>query len=117
MDAEADGDRRTMMADKESPELSSLERMMRQLQDAAEEAGDRMSKFVQEADVKRRFSDALDALDDVRLEVLRRVRGEPATKPLDEMTVKELHELASEREIAGRSSMNKAELIDALRRG
>ena len=105
------------MADQESPELGSLEKVMKQLQDAVDEAGDRMSKFIQEADVKRRFSDALDALDDVRLEVLRRVRGEPATKPLDEMTVKELHELASEREIAGRSSMNKAELIDALRSG
>ena len=105
------------MSDQRSSEFNALEKVMRQLQDAADEAGDRMSKFIQEADVKRRFSDAVDALDDVRLEVLRRVHGEPATKPFDEMTVKELHELASEREIPGRSSMNKAELIDALRRG
>ena len=103
------------MSDQKSGEFNTLEKVVRQLQDAADEAGDRMSKFIQDADVQRRFSDAVDALDDVRLEVLRRVHGEPATTPLDEMTVKELHELASEREIAGRSSMNKAELIDALR--
>jgi hypothetical protein len=41
--------------------------------------------------------------------------GKPATAPFEDMTVKELHELARERDIAGRSSMNKAELIDALR--
>lgn len=105
------------MSDQRSGELSALEKVVRQLQDAADEAGDRMSKFIEDADVKRRFSDAVDALDDVRLEVLRRMHGEPATKPLEEMTVKELHELASEREIPGRSSMNKAELIDALRTG
>jgi hypothetical protein len=103
------------MAEKGSTELNPLEKALRRLQDAADEAGDRMSNFVQEADLKHRFSDALDALDDMRLEVLRRVRGEPATKPLDEMTVKELHELAGERDIPGRSSMNRAELIDALR--
>jgi polyhydroxyalkanoate synthesis regulator phasin len=103
------------MSDQESREFNALEKVLKQLQDAADEAGERMSKFIEEADVKRRFSDALDALDDVRLEVLRRLHGEPATKPLDEMTVKELHALASERDIPGRSSMNKAELIDALR--
>lgn len=34
--------------------------------------------------------------------------------PLEELTVRELHRLAREREIPGRSSMNKAELINAL---
>ena len=104
------------MPEQESPELNALRKLLAQLQEAADEAGDRMSKFVQDADVRRRISDAVDALDDVRLEVIRRMRGEPATPPLDEMTLKELHQLASEREIPGRSSMNKAELIDALRR-
>jgi hypothetical protein len=46
--------------------------------------------------------------------VLRHIRGEPTAKPLEIMTVLELHELASERKIAGRPSMCKAELIDAL---
>jgi hypothetical protein len=32
------------------------------------------------------------------------------------MTVHELHQLAAKRRITGRSSMNKAELIDALRK-
>jgi hypothetical protein len=31
------------------------------------------------------------------------------------MTVQELHRLASRRHIAGRSAMNKAQLVDALR--
>jgi hypothetical protein len=104
------------MSQQGSGELNPLEKVLKQLQEAMDEAGDRMSKFMKEADVKGRFSDAVDALDDVRLEVLRRVRGEPATKPFEEMTVKELRELAGERDIPGRSSMNKAELIDALRK-
>lgn len=36
-------------------------------------------------------------------------------RPYEERTVKELYELAAEREISGRSGMNKAQLIDALR--
>lgn len=96
-------------------DLNALRTYISRLEDAVGEAGDRVSGFVKEAEIKQRLSDALDAIDDVRLEVLRRVRGGPATKPLDEMTVKELHALASERDIEGRSTMNKAELIDALR--
>ena len=92
-----------------------LREVLAKLEDVANEAGDRMSKFLEDAEVKRRLSDAVDALDDVRLEVVRRMTGKPATVPLEEMTVKELHELARKRDIAGRSSMNKAELIDALR--
>lgn len=105
------------MTEQDKRGIRSLGDLYHQLENLVEEAGDRMSKFAEDADVKQRLSDAIDALDDVRLEVLRRLRGEPATKPLDEMTVKELRELASEREIEGRSSMNKAELIDALRTG
>ncbi len=86
------------------------------LEQVVNEAGDRMSKFVEDVEIKRRLSDAVDALDDVRLQVTRRLSGKPATTPFEEMTVKELHELATEREIEGRSSMNKAELIDALRK-
>ena len=37
------------------------------------------------------------------------------SRPYDERTVEELNELAREREISGRSTMNKAQLIKALR--
>jgi hypothetical protein len=37
------------------------------------------------------------------------------TRPYEERTVEELHELASERNIEGRSQMNKKQLIKALR--
>lgn len=102
------------MTEKKDRDVNSLRELYERLEDAVGEAGDRIREFVNDADVKQRLSDAIDALDDVRLEVLRRVRGESATKPLDEMTIKELHALAGEREIEGRSSMNKAELIAAL---
>jgi hypothetical protein len=88
-----------------------------QLEDTAKQAGDRISEYLAEARVRQRLADAADAIKDVRLAVLRRIQGEPAAKPLEEMTVRELHELASERQIPGRSSMGKAELIDALRKG
>lgn len=97
--------------------MDALRSLLGQIEQAVESAGERVTTFAEDAEIKRRLSDAVDALDDVRLTVLRKVRGEPATRPLEEMTVRELHELASEREIPGRSSMNKAELIDALRKG
>lgn len=92
-----------------------LQDVLAKLEEVTSEAGDRMAKLLEDVEITRRLSDAVDALDDVRLEVTRRITGKPATTPFEEMTVKELHELAAEREIEGRSSMNKAELIDALR--
>jgi len=95
----------------------ALQDLIGQLEDTAKQAGDRISEYLAEARVRQRLADAADAIKDVRLAVLRRIQGEPAAKPLEEMTVRELHELASERQIPGRSSMGKADLIDALRKG
>lgn len=39
-----------------------------------------------------------------------------ADRMMQDMTVRELHELATRRHIPGRSAMNKAELVDALRK-
>ena len=49
-------------------------------------------------------------------EAAEQVRKAAESKPLDEMTVDELHELAAERKILGRSKMHKAELIEVLQK-
>ena len=38
------------------------------------------------------------------------------SRPYEERTVEELHELAGERDIDGRSTMDKSQLIEALRK-
>jgi hypothetical protein len=96
---------------------NALQHLIGQLEDLAKQAGDHISDYLSEARIRQRLSDAGDAINDVRQAVLRRIHGEPAAKPLEEMTVRELHELASEQQIPGRSSMSKADLIDALRAG
>jgi hypothetical protein len=95
----------------------ALEAVVNRLREVRKEAGDRLSDLLAEGPVKERVAAVADKAEDLRLELARRLRrGEPATKPLDKMTLRELHELAARRHIAGRSSMKKAELIDALRR-
>jgi hypothetical protein len=105
------------MARKTTKREGALQDLIVQLEDTAKQAGDRISEYLAEARVRQRLADAADAIKDVRLAVLRRIRGEPAAKSLEAMTLRELHELASERQIPGRSSMSKADLIDALRKG
>lgn len=104
------------MARRTTKREGALQDLIGQLEDTAKQAGDRISEYLAEARVRERLADAADAVNDVRLAVLRRIHGEPARKPLEEMTVRELRDLASERQIPGRSSMSKAELIDALRK-
>jgi hypothetical protein len=100
----------------------ALQDLIGQLEDTAKQAGDRISEYLAEARVRERLADAADAIKDVRLAVLRRIHGEPPAEkaagaaPLEEMTFRELRRLASERQIPGRASMSKAELIAALRK-
>jgi inhibitor of KinA sporulation pathway (predicted exonuclease) len=94
--------------------LQSLVKRIRQLR---KEFGDRLGDVLTEAAVRERAAAVSDKIEDLRLELAkRRPRGRPAAKPVKDMTVRELHQLAAKRDIAGRSSMNKAELIDALRK-
>ncbi len=80
--------------------MRSLPDLIAQFDDAIKDLGERVSTF----------------FEDLRVEATRRVQDEAAAKPFEDMTVRELHELASEREIPGRSSMDKAGLIEALRK-
>jgi hypothetical protein len=116
------------MARRTTKREGALQDLIGQLEDTAKQAGDRISEYLAEARVRQRLADAADAINDVRLAVLRRIHGEAAAEPteekaahaavpLEEMTIRELHKMASERQIPGRSSMSKAELIDALRKG
>lgn len=92
-----------------------LDGLVRRLEELGSELGNRFRDLLDDVDVRRRFQTIQDGVEDLRRTIESKLRGEPATEPLDEMTVKELHQLASERGIEGRSSMNKADLIDALR--
>jgi hypothetical protein len=99
-----------------------LQSLMNRLREARKEAGDRLGEVLAETSVRERAAAVADKIEDLRLELTRRLRhSEPPppeqspAKPLQDMTVHELHHLAAERHIAGRSSMNKARLIDALR--
>lgn len=95
----------------------SIQDLIDQLEETGKEARGRFNELLDDMGLRTRFCEATEGLNEARLALLRQLRGEPATKPLDDMTVEELHDLATERDLPGRSSMNKAELIDALRKG
>lgn len=119
------------MAKAQTDVLQSLADRLREIR---KQAGGRLGHVLADASVRQRAAAAADKIEDLRVELTRSLRharpaaapAKPAARPpakpaperpakaLDDMTVQELRHLATKRHIAGRSSMNKAELVEAL---
>src|ERR1700750_161903 len=113
------------MAKAQGDLLQSLVDRLREIQ---KQAGGRLGHVLADASVRQRAAAVADKIEDLRDELTRSLRharpaaapAKPAASPpakpaprrsakaLDDMTVQELRHLATERHIAGRSSMNKA---------
>ena len=110
-----------------------LQSLVDRLREIRKQAGGRLGHVLAEASVRERAAAVADKIEDLRVELTRSLRHarpaaapakpaarppakppERSTKALDDMTVQELRHLATKRHIAGRSSMNKAELVEAL---
>ena len=112
-----------------------LQGLVDRLREIRKQAGGRMGHVLADASVRERAAAVADKIEDLRVELTRSLRrarpaaapasascqeaaGQPApgrsARALDDMTVQELRHLATKRHIAGRSSMNKAELVEAL---
>ena len=111
-----------------------LQSLVDRLREIRKQAGGRLGHVLADASVRERAAAVADKIEDLRVELTRSLRharpaaapAKPAARPpakpapgrpakaLDDMTVQELRRLAAKRHIAGRSSMNKAELVKAL---
>jgi hypothetical protein len=111
-----------------------LQSLVDRLREIRKQAGGRLGHVLADASVRERAAAVADKIEDLRVELTRSLRrarpaaapAKPAARPpakpapgrpakaLDDMTVQELRHLAAKRHIAGRSSMNKAELVEAL---
>ena len=119
-----------------------LQSLVDRLREIRKQAGGRLGHVLADASVRERTAAVADKIEDLRVELTRSLRharpaaapAKPAVAPakpaarrppakparelsakaLDDMTVQELRHLAAKRHIAGRSSMNKAELVKAL---
>jgi hypothetical protein len=111
-----------------------LQSLVDRLREVRKQAGGRLGHVLADASVRERAAAVADKIEDLRVELTRSLRharpaaapAKPAARPpakpapersakaLGDMTVQELRRLAATRDIAGRSSMNKAELVKAL---
>jgi hypothetical protein len=111
-----------------------LQSLVGRLREVRKQAGGRLGHVLADASVRERAAAVADKIEDLRVELTRSLRharpaaapAKPAARPpakpspgrpakaLGDMTVQELRHLAAKRHIAGRSSMNKAELVKAL---
>jgi hypothetical protein len=112
-----------------------LQSLVDRLREIRKQASGRLGHVLADASVRERAAAVAEKIEDLRVELTRSLRharpaaapakpaaGPPAkpapmrstTKALGDMTVQELRHLATKHHIAGRSSMNKAELVEAL---
>lgn len=93
-----------------------LQDLSDRLREIALQGGDRLAELLEQPVMRAQIDDVADRIDALRREVARYLRDEtPLATPLEEMSVEQLHELATKRDIEGRSTMHKQELVDALR--
>jgi hypothetical protein len=93
-----------------------LQELSDRLRDIAVHGGDRLAELLEQPMVRAQIDDVADRIDALRREAARYLRDEtPLATPLEELSVEQLHVMATKREIEGRSSMHKQELVDALR--